>query len=34
MPEITKEAAMAEFGKRGNAMTYDKGAGYLFGIDL
>ena len=29
--QMTKEAAIAEFGKRGNTMTYDKGAGYLFG---
>jgi methyl-accepting chemotaxis protein len=29
--ELTKEAAMAEFRRRGNSMTYDKGAGYLFG---
>ena len=29
--EMTKEAALAEFGKRANSMTYDKGAGYLFG---
>jgi methyl-accepting chemotaxis protein len=29
--QMTKEAALAEFGKRGNSMTYDKGAGYLFG---
>src|SRR6195952_5495572 len=29
--EMTKEAAIAEFGKRANSMTYDKGAGYLFG---
>ena len=28
---MTKEAAIAEFGKRGNTLTYDKGAGYLFG---
>jgi methyl-accepting chemotaxis protein len=28
--ELTKEAAMAEFRRRGNSMTYDKGAGYLF----
>ena len=30
---MTKEAAIAEFGKRGNSLTYDKGAGYLFGTD-
>jgi methyl-accepting chemotaxis protein len=29
--ELTKEAAVAEFGRRANSMTYDKGAGYLFG---
>jgi len=29
--ELTKEAALAEFGRRANSMTYDKGAGYLFG---
>src|SRR5260370_26940788 len=29
--ELTKEAALAEFGKRANSLTYDKGAGYLFG---
>ncbi len=29
--KLTKEAALAEFGRRGNAMTYDNGAGYLFG---
>jgi methyl-accepting chemotaxis protein len=29
--QMTREAAIAEFGKRGNTMTYDKGAGYLFG---
>jgi methyl-accepting chemotaxis protein len=29
--QMTKEAALAEFGRRGNSMTYDKGAGYLFG---
>ncbi|HLJ01036.1 MAG TPA: methyl-accepting chemotaxis protein [Bradyrhizobium sp.] len=28
--QITKEAALAEFGRRGNSMTYDHGAGYLF----
>jgi methyl-accepting chemotaxis protein len=28
---LTKEAALAEFGRRANAMTYDNGAGYLFG---
>ena len=29
--EMTKEAALKEFGRRANSMTYDKGAGYLFG---
>jgi methyl-accepting chemotaxis protein len=29
--ELTKEAALAEFGRRANAMTYDHGNGYLFG---
>ena len=29
--KMTKEAAIAEFGKRGNTLTYDKGNGYLFG---
>jgi len=29
--QFTKEAALAEFGRRANSMTYDKGAGYLFG---
>ena len=29
--EMNKEQARAEFGKRANSMTYDKGAGYLFG---
>jgi len=29
--QITKEAAIAEFSKRANAMTYDNGAGYIFG---
>src|SRR5947207_8516 len=28
---MTNEAALAEFGKRANSMTYDKGNGYLFG---
>ncbi len=28
---MTKEAAIAEFSKRANAMTYDNGAGYIFG---
>ncbi|MGY3076085.1 methyl-accepting chemotaxis protein [Bradyrhizobium sp. LM6.10] len=29
--ELTKDAAMTELRRYGNAMTYDKGAGYLFG---
>jgi len=29
--KMTKEAALAEFGRRANTLTYDKGAGYLFG---
>jgi methyl-accepting chemotaxis protein len=29
--QLTKEAAMAEFGRRANTMTYDNGANYLFG---
>jgi methyl-accepting chemotaxis protein len=29
--KMTKEAALAEFGKRANTLTYDKGNGYLFG---
>jgi methyl-accepting chemotaxis protein len=29
--KLTKEAALAEFGRRANSMTYDNGAGYLFG---
>jgi methyl-accepting chemotaxis protein len=28
--EMTKEAALAEFRRYGNAMTYDKNSGYLF----
>jgi methyl-accepting chemotaxis protein len=32
--ELTKEAAMAEFGRRGNTLTYDNGAGYLFGSTM
>jgi methyl-accepting chemotaxis protein len=31
--ELTKEAAFAEFGRRANSMTYDNGAGYLFGTN-
>jgi methyl-accepting chemotaxis protein len=29
--ELSKQAALAEFGRRANSMTYDNGAGYLFG---
>lgn len=29
--EMTKEAALAELRRYGNAMTYDRGSGYLFG---
>jgi methyl-accepting chemotaxis protein len=29
--QMTKEQARAEFGKRGSALTYDNGNGYLFG---
>jgi methyl-accepting chemotaxis protein len=28
--QLTKEAALAEFGRRANSMTFDNGAGYLF----
>lgn len=28
---MTKEAAIAEFAKRANSMTYDNGSGYIFG---
>ena len=31
---MTKEAALAEFGRRANAMTYDNGTGYLFGTTM
>ncbi|MBR1159211.1 methyl-accepting chemotaxis protein [Bradyrhizobium elkanii] len=31
--KLTREAALAEFGKRANTLTYDNGAGYLFGTD-
>jgi methyl-accepting chemotaxis protein len=31
--QLTKEAALAEFGRRANTMTYDNGAGYLFGTN-
>jgi methyl-accepting chemotaxis protein len=29
--QLTREAALAEFGRRANSMTYDNGSGYLFG---
>src|SRR5665647_2625041 len=32
--QLTKEAALAEFGRRGSTMTYDNGAGYLFGYTM
>ena len=32
--QLTREAAIAEFGKRANSMTYDKGNGYLFGSTM
>ena len=32
--QLTKEAALAEFGRRANTMTYDNGAGYLFGTTI
>jgi methyl-accepting chemotaxis protein len=28
--EMTKQAALADFGRRANSMTYDHGSGYLF----
>jgi methyl-accepting chemotaxis protein len=31
--KLTKEAALAELGRRANAMTYDNGSGYLFGTN-
>jgi methyl-accepting chemotaxis protein len=31
--QITKEAALAEFGRRANSMTFENGTGYLFGTD-
>jgi methyl-accepting chemotaxis protein len=31
--QMTKEQAFAEFGRRANSMTYDNGAGYLFGTN-
>jgi methyl-accepting chemotaxis protein len=32
--QLTKEAAIAEFGRRGNTLTYDKGAGYVFAYTM
>jgi methyl-accepting chemotaxis protein len=32
--QMTKEAAIAEFIRRANTMTYDNGAGYLFGSNM
>ena len=29
--KLTKEAAIAEFSRRGNSLTYDHGSGYLYG---
>jgi methyl-accepting chemotaxis protein len=29
--QLTREAAMAEFGRHANTLTYDNGSGYLFG---
>jgi methyl-accepting chemotaxis protein len=31
--QMTKEQAFAEFGRRANTLTYDNGAGYLFGTN-
>jgi methyl-accepting chemotaxis protein len=31
--QMTKEQALAEYGRRANSMTYDNGAGYLFGTN-
>jgi methyl-accepting chemotaxis protein len=31
--KLTKEAALAEFARRAGSLTYDKGAGYLFGTN-
>jgi methyl-accepting chemotaxis protein len=31
--QLTKEAALAEFGRRANTLTFDNGAGYLFGTN-
>jgi methyl-accepting chemotaxis protein len=32
--QLTKEAAIAEFARRASSMTFDNGAGYLFGSTL
>ena len=32
--QLTKEAAIAEFTRRANTMTYDDGAGYMFGSTM
>ena len=32
--KLTKEAAVAEFGRRANTLTYDNGAGYVFGSTM
>jgi methyl-accepting chemotaxis protein len=32
--QMTKEAALAEFGRRANSLSFDKGDGYLFGSTM
>ena len=32
--QLTKEAAIAEFNRRANTMTFDNGAGYMFGSTM
>ena len=32
--QMTKEAAIAEFSKRGNTLTFDKGNGYVFAYTM
>ena len=32
--QLTKDAAIAEFGRRANTLTYDRGSGYLFGYTM
>jgi methyl-accepting chemotaxis protein len=32
--QLTKDAAIAEFSRRANSMTFDNGAGYLFGSTM